>query len=105
MKSPKEKTVKVMTGTDIVFCTPTHPYAVAVQIKRGLDRIYRSVDTEFEFNCNILAGIQVFEDYGRKKLLLNIQYYINGTKASYDAVVSDMKRGEEYVKLLNEEKE
>lgn len=105
MKSSKIKTVKVMTGTDIPFCSPSHPYKVAVQIKRALDRITRSADMEFEFNCNIPVGIKMFEEYGRQKLMLDIQYYINGTRASFDDVISDMMRGEVFVKQLNEEKE
>lgn len=105
MKKSKIKTVKVMTGTDIVFCSPTHPYTVAVQIKRVLDRIARSADMEFEFNCNAPAGIQMFEEYGRRKLQLDIQYYINGIRAKFDDVISDMRRGDEFVKQANEEKE
>lgn len=105
MKSSKIKTVKVMTGTDIPFCSPSHPYTVAVQIKRVLDRIARNADMEFEFNCNIPTGIKMFETYGRRKLMLDIQYYINGTQASFDDVISDMMRGEDFVKQVNEEKE
>ena len=105
MKHSKIKTVKVMTGTDIPFCSPSHPYTVAVQIKRVLDRIARSADMEFEYNCNILTGIQMFETYGRRKLMLDVQYYINGTRASFDDVISDMMRGEDFVKQVNEEKE
>ena len=105
MKSSKIKTVKVMTGTDIPFCSPSHPYTVAVQIKRVLDRIARNADMEFEFNCNIPTGIKMFEAYGRQKLMLDIQYYINGTQASFDDVISDMMRGEDFVKQVNEEKE
>ena len=105
MKPSKIKTVKVMTGTDIPFCSPSHPYTVAVQIKRVLDRIARSADMEFEFNCNIPTGIKMCEAYGRQKLMLDIQYYINGTQASFDDVISDMMRGEDFVKQVNEEKE
>lgn len=94
-----------MTGTDIPFCSPSHPYTVAVQIKRVLDRIARSADMEFEYNCNILIGIQMFEVYGRRKLMLDVQYYINGVRASFDDVISDMMRGEDFVKQVNEDKE
>lgn len=104
MKPSKIKTVKVMTGTDIPFCSPSHPYTVAVQVKRVLDRIARSADMEFEYNCNILTGIKLFEVYGRQKLLLDVQYYINGVRASFDEVISDMKRGEDFIKQVNEEK-
>ena len=104
MKPSKIKTVKVMTGTDIPFCTPSHPYTVAVQVREVLDRIVRCADKEFELNCNIPAGIAIFEEYGRQKLMLDIQYYINGVRASFQEVVSDMKRGDEFVKQVNEEK-
>lgn len=95
--------VKVMTGTDIPFCAPSHPYTVAVQIKRMLDRIAQSADMEFEFNCNMPAGILMFEEYGHRKLMFDIQYYINGERASFQDVVSDMNRGDEFVKQVNEE--
>lgn len=104
MKRAKEKTVKVMTGTEIFLCSPSHPYTMAVQIKRVLDRIVDSADTEFEYSCNIPAGIKMFEQYGRNILRLNILYYINGAKASYDDVMADMMRGEEYVKHLNDKR-
>lgn len=105
MKPSKIKTVKVMTGTDIPFCTPSHPYTVVIQIKRVLDRIARSADMEFEYNCNNPTGIKMFEAYGRQKLMLDVQYYINGTRASFKEVISDMTRGEDFVKQVNEEKE
>ncbi len=92
-----------MTGTNIILCSPTHPYAVAVQVKNVLDRIVGCADMEFEYNCNILSGIMMFEEYGHKKLNLDIQYFINGARASYQDVVTDMKRGEEFVKHVNEE--
>lgn len=101
MKPSKNKIVKILTGTDIVFCSPSHPYTVTVQVKMVLDRIVRSADMEFEYNCNILAGIQMFEEYGRNKLMLDVQYYINGARATYQEVISDMKRGEDYIKQVN----
>lgn len=105
MNKAKAKTIKVMTGTEIALCSPSHPYSMAVQVKRVLDRIAKNADTEFEYNCNIPAGIEVFEKYGRDILCLNILYYINGAKASYDDVMADMRRAEEYVKHLNDKRE
>lgn len=100
MKRSQRKVVKVMTGTDIPLCSPSHPYAMAVQVKKVLDRISKSADSEFEYSCNSPAGIEVFEKYGRGVLGLTIIYYINGAKASHEAVKADMERATEYVNQL-----
>ncbi len=94
------KRVKVYTGTDIALCSPSHPYTVAVQIKRIIDRIAESTDKEFEFNCNTKEGIDVFEFYGRKMKGLKIQYYINGKPASYQDVADDFGRAQKYLSEL-----
>lgn len=100
MKRDAKKLVKVMTGTEIALCSPSHPYTMAVQVKRVLDRIAVSADSEFEYSCNIPAGIKAFEVYGRSILGLNIVYYINGKIASYDDVLADLKRSDEYLDQL-----
>lgn len=100
MKSQKGKTVKVMTGTDIPLCSPSHPYSMAVQVKRVLDRIANSTDSEFEYVCNVSAGIEVFEKYGRGVLGLNILFHINGVESTYADVMSDMERTKEYIDKL-----
>lgn len=106
MKSTKVKTVKVMTGTEIPLCSPSHPYAMAVQVKRVLDRIASSSESEFEYVCNVPAGIEVFEKYGRGVLGLNILFHINGVKAKYADVVADMERANNYIdKLTNNDNE
>lgn len=106
MKPTKAKTVKVMTGTDIPLSSPSHPYAMAVQVKRVLDRIAHSSESEFEYVCNVPAGIKVFEKYGRGILGLNILFHINGVKAKYADVVADMERANNYIdKLINTDDE
>lgn len=100
MKRDAKKLVKVMTGTDIALCSPSHPYTMVVQVKRVLDRIANSADSEFEYSCNIPAGIEAFEVYGRRILGLNIVFYINGKMASYADVQADMKRSDEYLDQL-----
>lgn len=93
------KKIKVFTGSDIPLCSPSHPYSVAVQIKKIVDRIAVSSDKEFEFNCNSEEGIEMFEQYGRKIKGLKVQYYINSKPASYQEVLDDLGRGR---KLLTE---
>lgn len=91
------KKVKVFTGTDIPICSPSHPYAVAVQVKRIVDRIADSKDNEFQYNCNSEEGIEVFEQYGRKVKGLHIQYYINSKPATHQEVLDDLGRGRKYL--------
>lgn len=91
------KKVKVFTGTDIPICSPSHPYAVAVQVKRIVDRIAGSKDNEFQYNCNSEEGIEVFEQYGRKVKGLHIQYYINSKSATYQEVLDDLGRGRKFI--------
>lgn len=94
------KKVKIFTGTDIALCSPSHPYSVAVQIKRIVDRIVASSDNEFQYNCNTIEGIEVFEKYGRKVKGLNVQYFINGKPAKYPDVLEDLGRGQKYLSEL-----
>lgn len=91
------KKVKVFTGSDIPFCSPSHPYSVAVQVKRIVDRIAESSDNEFQYNCNNEEGIEVFEQYGRKAKGLHIQYFINSKPATYQEVLDDFDRGRKYL--------
>lgn len=91
------KKVKVFTGTDIPICSPSHPYAVAVQVKRIVDRIADSKDNEFHYNCNSEEGIEVFEQYGRKVKGLHIQYYINSKPATHQEVLDDLGRGRKFI--------
>lgn len=91
------KKVKVFTGTDIPICSPSHPFAVAVQVKRIIDRIADSKDNEFQYNCNSEEGIEVFEQYGRNVKGLHIQYYINSKSATHQEVLDDLGRGRKYL--------
>lgn len=94
------KEVKIFTGTEIALCTPSHPYSVAIQVKRIVDRIVDSSDTEFEYNCNSVEGIKIFEQYGHKIKGLKVQYNINCKPATYQEVLDDLSRGEKYLSEL-----
>lgn len=91
------KKVKVLTGTDIPFCTPSHPYSMVVQIKRVIDRIAESRDDEFQYNCNSVEGVKMFELYGRKQKGLNVQYYINGKPSTFAQVLEDFGRADDFL--------
>lgn len=94
------KKVKIFTGSDIPFISPSHPYSLAVQIKRIVDRIVASSDTEFQYNCNTIEGIEMFEQYGRKVKGLKVQYYINSKPATYQEVLDDLGRGRKFLTEL-----
>lgn len=91
------KKVKVLTGTDIPFCTPSHPYLMVVQIKRVIDRIVESRDDEFQYNCNSVEGVKMFELYGRKQKGLKVQYYINGKPSTFAQVLEDFGRADGFL--------
>ncbi len=91
------KKVKIFTGSDIALSSPSHPYSVAVQVKRVIDRIVASSDTEFQYNCNSIEGVKMFEQYGHRVKGLKVQFYINGKSASYREVLDDLRRGENYL--------
>lgn len=91
------KKVKVLTGTDIPFCTPSHPYSMVVQIKRVIDRIVESRDDEFQYNCNSAEGVKMFEIYGRKQKGLKVQYYINGKPSTFAQVLDDFGRADSFL--------
>lgn len=92
MSKPKIKTIKVYTGTDIPMTTPSHPVSVVLQLKRIVDRISASSDSEYEYSCNSIEGIKMFERYGRGVHGLNVIYFINGKISKFDEVISDMSR-------------
>lgn len=91
------KKVKVLTGTDIPFCAPSHPYSIVVQIKRVIDRIAESRDDEFQYNCNSVEGVKMFELYGRKQKGLKVQYYINGKPSTFAQVLEDFGRADDFL--------
>ena len=91
------KKVKVLTGTDIPFCTPSHPYSMVVQIKRVIDRIVESWDDEFQYNCNSVDGVKMFELYGRNQKGLKVQYYINGKPSTFAQVLEDFGRADGFL--------
>lgn len=91
------KNVKVLTGTDIPFCTPSHPYSMVVQIKIVIDRIVESRDDEFQYNCNSVEGVKMFELYGRKQKGLKVQYYINGKPSTFAQVLADFGRADKFL--------
>lgn len=91
------KKVKVLTGTDIPFCAPSHPYSMVVQIKRVIDRIAESRDDEFQYNCNSVEGVKMFELYGRKQKGLKVQYYINGKPSTFAQVLEDFGRADDFL--------
>lgn len=91
------KKVKVLTGTDIPFCAPSHPYSMVVQIKRVIDRIAESRDDEFQYNCNSVDGVKMFELYGRKQKGLKVQYYINGKPSTFAQVLEDFGRADGFL--------
>ncbi len=97
-----KKCIKVNVGTDIVMSAPSHPLSVAMQIKRIIDRILALEDNEFEYSCNSLEGLAVFQHYGQDthRKEISVVYYLNGNKAKYDEVVADLERGKQYVELL-----
>ena len=99
MSKQKSKTVKVFSGTDIVMCAPSHPVSIVLQIKRTIDRIAMSSDREFQFNCNSVEGLMMFEHYGSKVHGLNVLYLLNGKETDYQSAIADLSRGTK----LNEE--
>lgn len=91
------KNVKVLTGTDIPMCLPSHPLSMVVQVKMVIDRIVKSTDREFQYNCNSKEGIEMFEQYGRKMKGLRVQYFINGKPATFKQVLEDFGRAQKYI--------
>ncbi len=101
----KIKHIKINLGTDIVMVSPSHPLTVAMQMKRVIDRILLSSDSEFEFNCNSIEVIDILHYYGERKHSANIEvlYYVNGKKVKYEDAVADLERGRDFIKNLIEE--
>lgn len=107
MKNNKTKCIKVNVGDDIVMAAPSHPLSVAMQIKMIVDRILALDDKEFEYSCNSLEGLAVFQYYGQgvHPNEISVTYYVNGKKAKYEEAVADLERGMQYVKQLIENKQ
>lgn len=103
----KNKTVKILAGTDIPFCAPCHPLSVVVQTKRVIDRIVNSTDSEFEFSCNTPEGIEMWQRYGHEVCGLTILLSLNGEKTTYDDVMADLtERAKKFIQeTLNTEKQ
>lgn len=98
----KIKRIKVNLGTDIIVSTPTHPLSVAMQIRRVIDRILSLDDTEYEYSCNSLEGLAMFEYYGAQNhpKEISVVYFVNGAKVSYEKAKSDLERGRQFIEEL-----
>lgn len=103
MSKQKSKTVKVFSGTDIVMCAPSHPVSVVMQIRRTIDRIVKSSDSEFQFNCNSVEGLMMFERYGRLAHGLNVLYLLNGKTTDYQSALADLSRGAELIEEMTKD--
>ncbi len=100
MSKQKSKTVKIFSGTDIVMCAPSHPVSVVLQIKNTIDRIVKSNDSEFQFNCNSVEGLMMFERYGRMAHGLNVLYLLNGKATDFQSAIADISRGVELIEEI-----
>ena len=100
MSKQKTKIVKIYAGTDIVMCAPSHPVSVVLQIRRTIDRIVESKDSEFQFNCNSVEGLMMFERYGRLTHGLNVLYLLNGKAVDYQSALADLLRGTELIEEI-----
>lgn len=97
----RKKVIRVNSGTDIIIGSPTHPLSVVMQIERTVSRVLNHKENEFEFSCNTLEGLDLFNHLGTIHYSrLDVEFYLNGTKSTYEESVSDLKRGVEYVKRI-----
>ena len=98
----RKKVIRVQSGTEISMVSPSHPLMVVSQIKRVIDRILGLDETEFEYSCNSLEGLAVFQFYGmgHHSSEISVEYYLNGTQVKYEEAVADLERGKEYVEQL-----
>lgn len=97
-----KKIVNVHVGTDLPMTTPTHPLSCAISTKRIIDKIAGMPDSRFEINTNSEASVRVFQMYGQH-MGLTIIYHINGKKSSYQAVLEDFKRADNYIEELKKQ--
>lgn len=107
MKKHKIKCIKVNVGDDIIVMAPSHPLSIAIQVKSIIDRILALDDKEFEYSCNSLEGLAIFQHYGQgvHSKEISVMYYVNGKKATYEEAVADLERGKQYVEQLIETKQ
>lgn len=98
----RKKVIRVLAGTDISMVSPSHPLSVVSQIRKVIDRILGLEETEFEYSCNSLEGLAVFEFYGagHHPSEISVEYYLNGSEVGYEEVVADLERGKQYVEQL-----
>lgn len=86
------KVLKVNTGTDIVFATPSHPVSAVLQTERFMQKIVQSPDNDFEVNTNSMLVVEIIDALAKVNNI-KIKYFINGKKATCSEVLSDLKRG------------
>lgn len=97
----RKKVIRVNSGTDIVIATPSHPLSVVTQIERMVNRVLGHNEHEFEFSCNSVEGLVLFQHYAElHKQILEVEFQINGTKSTFEESVSDLTRGMEYVERI-----
>lgn len=97
-----KKVVNVYVGTELPMTSPTHPLSCAIATKRMVDKIFLMADTKYEVKTNSIESVKMFQLYGRHKGL-TIQFYINGKKSTFKAVMEDFARAEEYIQSIVKE--
>jgi hypothetical protein len=98
----KKKRIKMNVGTEVMMTSPSHPYAVALQMKRIVDRVLSLPETEYEYDCNIREGLEVVQRYGAEQHSqeIDVLYFINGARSTFEQVMTDLDRGRTYVEQL-----
>ena len=85
------KTIKVFTGTDILFTAPSHPYMSVVWAESIIQRIICLPESEFEVKTNSREAVECLYILGTNNGI-NLEFNINGVKSSYECVLEDFSR-------------
>lgn len=85
------KTIKVFTGTDILFNAPSHPYMSVLWAENIIQRIQCLPEREFEVKTNSREAVECLYILGTN-MGINLEFLINGVKSTYKGVLEDFSR-------------
>ena len=93
---PKKKILSIYTGTDVVMCAPTHPFACVTAAVGMVEKIEKSNETEFYIKTNSVEAVAMLSVLC-PSAGIEMKFYINDKPATHEEVIADFDRGLAYL--------
>lgn len=86
------KTINIHSGTDILICSPSHPYLAVQQARQYVERIQRIKEDSVDVNINCAEAIEALSHLAEASGM-KCKYALNGCPSTLNEVMKDLQRG------------